>query len=50
MRKVVTMVLALAILAGVLIGCGGKQLCPTCGVAAPPLTEDQIRYNKEIGL
>jgi hypothetical protein len=50
MRKLVIMVLALAVLAVSLIGCGGKQLCPTCGVAAPPLTEEDIRYNKEIGL
>jgi hypothetical protein len=48
MRKLVRMLLALAFLAMFSFGCGGKQLCPTCGVDKP-LTEEMIRYNKEAG-
>jgi len=47
-KKQVIMLLALAVLAVFLIGCGGMQLCPTCGVDNP-LTEEMIRYNKEAG-
>jgi hypothetical protein len=48
MRKLVNMVLALAVLAVFLIGCGGAHLCPTCGVDNP-LTEEMIRFNKKAG-
>jgi hypothetical protein len=44
MKKVVRMLLALAILAEVLIGCAGLP-----GVDPPTLTEEMQRYNKEGG-
>jgi hypothetical protein len=44
MKKLVRMLLALAILAEVLIGCAGLP-----GVDPPPLTEEMQRHNKEAG-
>jgi hypothetical protein len=48
MRKRAMMVLALAVLAAFLSGCGGMQFCPTCGVDNP-LDERMQMHNKEAG-
>jgi hypothetical protein len=45
-RKGVRVVLALAVLAASLFGCGGMQFCPTCGVDNP-LDERMQIYNRE---
>jgi hypothetical protein len=47
-KKLIIMALTLAVLAMFSLGCGGAQLCSTCGVDKP-LTEEMIRYNKETG-
>jgi hypothetical protein len=44
MRKLVTMLLALAVLAVFSFGCAGMP-----GVDPPPLTEEMQRHNKEAG-
>jgi len=44
MKKLVNMILALAILAVFLIGCAGMH-----GVDPPPLTEEMQRYIREAG-
>jgi len=47
-KKLVGMVLALAVLAVFSFGCGGMLFCPNCGVDNP-LDERMLFYNRDAG-